>query len=259
MPEIHSKHTPCKDCIFAQYGPPNEKTQFGCFLNELFYLKNAGFEILEVYDEEKEFYVINDTVCMKKRYPTWTHAKGYDRSEQVKQIDQEIAIEYAAIILENSNPFGVQKTIQSLINQQLKPKCIIVIVRNNSGTNSRGYIPLLNHLGIAWKIENFINDYNDSQLIDYAVAHIKEPIYSVFQAGFIIPALTFYDINSAVHNDFLNFAMLTPNSTNNGMVVVRQAHNQFGGNIEQTLEEKLDTVTPLCKYPITQILPYFPK
>ena len=56
METIKPIHTPCKDCTFAIY---EGKTQNGCHLNLLEKYKNKNLEILEAYDEQKEFYIIN--------------------------------------------------------------------------------------------------------------------------------------------------------------------------------------------------------
>ena len=55
MTPISKIHTPCKDCVFALY---NDITQVGCKTKTLDIFKQRGVTILEVYDEEKEFYVI---------------------------------------------------------------------------------------------------------------------------------------------------------------------------------------------------------
>lgn len=62
-------HTPCKDCTFAVY---ENKTQTECALGYLdIYKSNKDLQVLEVYDNEKEFFVINKKKCPGYREPKW--------------------------------------------------------------------------------------------------------------------------------------------------------------------------------------------
>lgn len=64
-------HTPCKDCSFAIY---DDKTQVGCALKYLDIYKTKEYDILEVYDNQKEFFVIN-----KKKCPGYREQKWFDK------------------------------------------------------------------------------------------------------------------------------------------------------------------------------------
>lgn len=56
MPEIKPVHTACKKCIFAEW---EKNTQTGCFFN-----RTSKFDdVLEVYDDDSEFFVINGRKC----------------------------------------------------------------------------------------------------------------------------------------------------------------------------------------------------
>jgi hypothetical protein len=60
--------TSCKNCIFSVY---EGITQTGCDVNRLELFKNAG-KIIEAYDNEKEFYVI-EGLCNFNRPLTWNN------------------------------------------------------------------------------------------------------------------------------------------------------------------------------------------
>ena len=53
--------TSCKECIFAVY---ENDTQVGCFANRIEKFKEAK-EIIEAYDDEKEFYVRDFVTCIE--------------------------------------------------------------------------------------------------------------------------------------------------------------------------------------------------
>lgn len=59
--------TSCKECLFAVYG---DKTQIGCQFDKLNKFDNNN--IIEAYDDEKEFYVI-DRLCNHYRDNKWNN------------------------------------------------------------------------------------------------------------------------------------------------------------------------------------------
>ena len=74
---INQVHTSCKDCAFSVY---SDKTQTGCSAGMLDKYKDAGAEVIEVYDDsDKEFFVINNKLCTHHRDKEW--AKQYTKSE----------------------------------------------------------------------------------------------------------------------------------------------------------------------------------
>ena len=84
MSIIHAIHTPCKNCVFAKY---EENTQTGCELDYIEKYKNLESEILEVYDNDKEFYVINDKKCLGYREPKWFEQLSMSDSSMEEKIN----------------------------------------------------------------------------------------------------------------------------------------------------------------------------
>ena len=60
-------NTSCKDCVFAEY---EEVTQTGCRMNMIKKYSNNE-NIIECYDEEKEFFVIKARICPYMRTKLW--------------------------------------------------------------------------------------------------------------------------------------------------------------------------------------------
>jgi adenylate kinase family enzyme len=65
---INIVHTPCKNCGFAIY---EGQTQTDCALKYIDVYKEKNQEIIEVYDQEKEFFVINNKKCPGYREQKW--------------------------------------------------------------------------------------------------------------------------------------------------------------------------------------------
>lgn len=76
--QINTIHTPCKSCVFAKY---DNNTQNGCELNYLDKYRTKNASILEAYDDEKEFYIINGKKCMGYRENKWFKQFNLENSD----------------------------------------------------------------------------------------------------------------------------------------------------------------------------------
>lgn len=65
---INSIHTSCKNCVFSIY---ENITQTDCALKYIDLYKDKNIEVLEAYDNDKEFYIINNKKCIGYREPKW--------------------------------------------------------------------------------------------------------------------------------------------------------------------------------------------
>jgi hypothetical protein len=263
---INQIHTACQYCVFADY---TNNTQEGCVIGELNKFRNYGYEIIEaktgeiengqiIPGTEDEFFVINNTKCTKKRTNDWNFASS-SLTEQLQAVGKECELKYTAVIFEDNNPYGVFCTAQSLLKQSIPPQKIIVIRPYNSGTSPLGYVGFFEKENISWKIQNFCEDYSEEEMTDMVVFHIKTSIYSIFHAGFIVPPNMFNELNYQVNEEFLNFILIIPNSTQNGQVGMTAAYMTFNGNLGQNFEEKIKESNPKCLYQISRIIKNFPE
>lgn len=253
MKQINQINTACKNCIFANY---QDITQIGCKINELDKLRNNNIEILDAYDEEKEFYVINANKCFKYRTSHW-NGSSLSLREQQKKISKEISIKYHAIIFANNNIQDIKDTLDSLMSQSLLPVYITIVRYSTSNIKPIELYDMMKNINIKWRIENVINEIDDDAIIDIIVPFVTVPIYTIFYAGFKVPKYTFSRLNYKIHNKFLNFAVILPNSTNNGKIVSRFIHTYYQGNKDISLIKKLESEQcPLIQ--ITKLFPSFP-
>jgi hypothetical protein len=131
QPTISPIHTACKKCVFAEYV---DKTQNGCRLNYLdIYKNNQDTELLEVFDEDLEFFVINEKKCIGYRENSWFVKFGLENAtieEKIEKFHQINHLDYYVIInldAETHDDTRIQKLIVELSNLDIKPQKIIFI------------------------------------------------------------------------------------------------------------------------------------
>ena len=249
-------HTSCKNCIFAIY---KDITQTGCKLNLINKFHEHDIETVEVYDEEKEFYVINNSKCMHMRTKEWTGASQSEK-EQIKSIHKETQLRFHVLVLVNNNIQDVKNTLNSLITQTLKPVYITLIRQVDSTILPTQLKDLCKKLDIEWRIENLVQKYTIEEIHSFILPFVKHQIYITFNAGFKVPKECLYDISNAIVNNYLKFVMLLPNSSGNGMVSLKIINEHYVGQ-NGSLEDRLrkDGCPSKLLIPITKLLPYFPK
>lgn len=166
MSKIDIIHTPCKSCVFAEY---DGKTQISCFADQIEKYKNIGIEILEAYDDTKEFFIINKKKCLFFRDQSWYDKKELcDIKEATSLVKKENEMKYIAVIY--LEPQTEQKEFEdiltSLKNQIIPPKGIMII-RDRWLTYKLSITQLsksLNDNSIPWRLQNFIDNemsFND--------------------------------------------------------------------------------------------------
>jgi hypothetical protein len=218
---------------------------------------------MECYDEEKEFYVIPDRICMSKRTKNWIHAEEKSLPKRLGLIQKEIALRFIDIVFGNNDEYdSIKLTVDSLVNQTLPPKYIGVVRPPMAKYSLRHLATLLQHIPIPWRVQR-IDDPDLEQclwedLIVSSPAYKDANFYSTFQAGFIVPETFGEDINKQVNNEFLEFTALTPNSTGNGWTVPRIMYDYFMGNKQFPLPVKLKELG--CPtIPVTKVVQNFPE
>ena len=252
---INKIHTACKDCIFAEY---INITQTGCKIGELDKLRNHGIEIVEAYDNDKEFFIINKTKCLYCRGKDWSLANT-TLEKQVAHIKKCIQIVYEIIIVANDNIEDLELTIRSALEQTVPPKQITILRKNNCKILPSQLYYLCTTLPIKWKVENCIRISDDDvELLDIIIPFSQNPMCAMFYAGFKIPETTFEEINYQLHENFLRMTLLMPNSTGNGLVIPSFIHKRYQGSYNSPFIQKLKDDE--CPYlvPITQVVKNFP-
>lgn len=253
---MQSTDTPCKNCIFAEY---DNLTQTGCSIGKIDSFKKAGIEVVEAYDEEKEFFVIKGHKCMFGRTKAWGDEN--EKDTWAEKIEKEIEMPYQAIVIATNDSKKLTKTINSLLAQKIKPRHITIIrpvakIKKNKIEDIR---PLLNKSGIQWRVETIIDSsFNYKQMVDLVVPFVIFPYYAVFKSGIEVPLDTFKVISDKINNEAFVFGALSPNSKGQGLVIPYTIHKILAGNSNKPLLNKIREDNTCQIIPITQICPSFP-
>jgi hypothetical protein len=184
MEEISIIHTPCKSCVFAAY---SNKTQTGCHLDLLEKYKNHGVQILEAYDNELEFFILNKKKCFGYRENSWfiTHGLSEDSTieQKIQKFKESNNIGYLLVInfLETGDSdndlYNLRKSLSGL---KVQPKKL-VFVRGSTGpdrTDYKGIQSLMKKTGIScpWRIQTMVDDSLSNEDILHNIINLDKSI-----------------------------------------------------------------------------------
>lgn len=209
---INSVHTSCKNCAFAKY---EQNTQTECNLDYISKYKNIGSEIIEVFDNEKEFYVINNKRCIGYRDNEWFDKKNMSNStieEKIIEFNKTNYLNYILVI--NLQEFTInefEKLCDQISKIDIKPQKIIFI-RHRDEDLSFSYEIILSvlknyKLNITWRIQTIVDEESTETEILYNIVVLNP--YSRFICYIKAPCENFYDTiiktNNIIYNDLGQF------------------------------------------------------
>lgn len=215
MTNIPAIHTACKKCVFALY---DNITQTGCYLDYITKYRKKNISILEVYDNEKEFYVIADKKCPSYREDSWFKDSSLSIQQKAEQIKNSNNINYLiAINLKDITVSDFYNIIDDISKLQFRPSKVI-IVRHTDNLN----FPFdtlknsLDQLNIPWRIQTMIDK-------DALLGDILHGVSSSNPQYRFICSITNYtkDIarvinkaNSIIYDDLSTFNILSDHNRN---------------------------------------------
>lgn len=232
---INEVHTICKNCAFSQW---ENNTQVGCSKNRLEILRAAGVEILQAYDDDKEFEIINGKYCIYSRSDKWLEKYKNDIDGQ---LEKELQFKYNAIVnFNNESLFELEKTVKSLSEQERLPTRITIVRPSSSKTMPSAISKLFTDSIVPWRIQNLIENENFLSGVDMVVKSLNIPYYSLFNSGFELTDKDFFKKLEVMANDHnLQFVYLKGDDNGNCVTVQKIFHDLYLGNKTITLEEKL--------------------
>ena len=259
-------NTSCKGCAFALW---KIITQTGCAANRIEAFRDKNVLVAEAYDEEREFFVVVDRVCMYHRPLTWRNVNASDEDE-AKRARTEIPFPYHAIIIGGNSTRDILNTIMCVYAQKMLPKKITVV--RPPGTLSeldtiRKFLELKTDTQpIQWKIENIVNAEVDTmdKFLKLALTTDKHAYFVVFHADTKpVPAPDMMStIANKVIDDLFQFAMIKGNDNGSGLVIplTTWKYYRITGDRDKTTVENIEEDLK-CQgiHQIRQILPNFPK
>jgi len=214
MSTINKVHTPCKKCSFAKY---EENTQTGCFLDLLDKYRLVDVEVLEAYDNDKEFYIINGKKCAGYREQNYFDNRDMEEAtmeEKVALIKSKLRMKYLAIIdCLNRTPEELLSVVLELKKAKVKPDTVMVIIKEDGSYSYSDYYKSLykSEIGTKWKIkgnlyqeQDFITTIHqvvnlgaescnfvlcvgaDSSKVNEVVEHANDLVYEKFEAFCVV-------------------------------------------------------------------------
>ena len=230
--------TSCKDCIFAEY---NNNTQTGCKFNRIEQFKNNGTKIVEAYDDDKEFFVI-DRFCNYCRNDQWMkdNVNG-QTAEQVVKNEAKIQVDVLVYIHAGNYIQSIQQTIDSLNQQFMLPKSI-TLVNNNSTIKNHDLVLLMRNQTnqYSWRVEQIVEE-NCKKLraIDLSVKKCKGTYYIVIDAGSILRENFIYQINQMINEQLLKISLIIGNGHSPSVTQTRLHKILAGNKGSKTVIEKI--------------------
>lgn len=247
---INQTHTSCKNCVFAKY---QNNEQIGCTLNKLDDYRNAGVNVIDVYDEEKKFHIIDGRFCLF--YRNKELMQNYPRStwEDIVKLQTKVPYQMMVIVDKDTTFSELKKTLMGLKAQEVPPSMVTIINKQYPYylEDSSKYIKpslllecLENSEFHQYELRNvYDKTLDDRILIDLVFDYTKSepfPIYTVFKAGFNIPRGFSKEMNDAILIKMLQICFVRPIDGINGMIVNKIAHKKHSGNsFGINLEEKI--------------------
>lgn len=178
MSTITPVHTSCKNCVFADY---SGNSQTGCSIDYLEKYRNINATILEAYDEEKEFYVINGKKCLCYRENSWF--KQYDMEasplqDKINKVKEQNHLHYLLVInLYNFSDENLQTAVQEISQLSVKPQKIIFIrYMKNRSFEFNVLNSMLKESGLdcRWRIQSMIDDSLTHEQILHNIVNINK-------------------------------------------------------------------------------------
>lgn len=218
--------TSCKDCKWASF---EGNTQSGCRFDLLQKYKKAGIQVIEAYDNDKEFNVI-DRICIFSRHKS--------SEATMADVQRESYVKYQVIVmLRNEYMNELSVCLDSIARQQIKPQHITVVKPKSIDVQPFKVTKLLSRCGIPWRYQECTDDnFTDGDLIDICLDKIVFPYYIVMTSHNTLAEGFSDEFNDLVNEDFKIFSLIETTSCN---IYATVYHKQLSGNAFKPLKEKL--------------------
>lgn len=249
MSEIQAVHTPCKQCVFATY---HNITQIGCALNYIDKYRSNSIDILEAYDEDKEFYVVNGKKCIGYRENKWFEQLGMADSsieDKVAKYNESNHVYYTTIInLQVLSHDQLDSLCQQLTLCSIKPKKLILI-RYRDDKLSFSYESIENilkkyNISCVWRIQTMLdNTIIYENAVHNIVQHDRGSRFVLSLNGYSEDLIKIVEtVNDKVYKELDSF-ILGGNKDKSAMIYSTSVYRYGVANNEDiTLNDELYTI-----------------
>jgi hypothetical protein len=254
MTELHVIHQACRDCVFADYDnrPDAKPCQVGCLAKRLDVYRERG-EVVEAYDDQCEFDIVNGSVCTFFRDKNTLWAMERDQKDYLAQARKEVTIKIDAIILCEKG-FGLDELKHTLdaIREQQTPFGSVYVVKNCE-TVRIGVLHAFMRKhggGLNWNITDVLGEPKTAHTaVDEITPKLKGQFYAVMTAG-ACPQKTFVsDIDVFVTEKMERFFIALADDV---IVVQTHFHKKQGGNQPGVMQDTRQE--PPTEMPVNNIV-----
>jgi hypothetical protein len=242
--QINKIHTPCKDCVFAKY---ENNTQIDCELDYISKYKNKNIEVLEAYDDNKEFYIINGKKCIGYRENKWFDQfdlKDASIEDKIKKFHKLNSLDYLLIIdLKNIDLEQLESILDQTNKLDIKPQKLTIV---RYADNQKFPYEILKNLldkyvkEYKWKIQTILDPllvYN-SILKNIVSLNANRFIVSITQHNNDIEKLIKHT-DRVVHHDLDQFNIIS-NQNKNCMIFSRSLYAFEAFNNINLLDDEIN-------------------
>lgn len=210
---INNLDTSCKDCCFATWGDGEDSvTQIGCDRGAIEQYKKIGSSVHECYDEEREFFVIFQRICPYYRTQKWKNRFSADEIES--RIELENRLHFHVVIFANENIDDLQKTIDSIAGQELKPVKTTIILEYEHLLRVEDVKDITSNLKINWTINSQKLEMSRDSAVYNANKNSKCQYVVIVNAGHEVPNDFLRIVNDYIMKCFGQFAVILPEDDN---------------------------------------------
>jgi hypothetical protein len=234
-------HTACKGCVFGTF---EGKTQTDCKLGKIDKFRENGNEIVEVFDEEKEFYVIDGRKCQFYRNSDWLFNIGYEDDEvEILKEETTIGVDIVLLVEEKQTFSDIQTSLLSIEKSTIKPESIIIVLQNTLYQPYLGNEAKIDHawiksnITIPYIVEYAIPTKTIEECINIGAKHV-DIYYLCMIAGKHITNIFIEDVNEAI-NDKMWPILYIEGIHYHQMFVKKSLHNLVGGFGKKMLHDKV--------------------
>lgn len=224
--ELHVLHTSCGPCVFAEYDAT--QTQYGCALGRLDKYRAQGAEVVEAYDDEKEFFIVNGRSCPAFRDAKSEWAAKVHPENRAAAVRGELTARTDVLIplLSGRDVERMAASLDSVRALALKPSSVVVL-NNQSDVRVGAVVAQLTRVaeGLNWKVVDVAERDADGnrpglgRCVDLAAGKLGGHFYTVLPAGSTLPPEFTRDLDRAVVDGMARFVVLTPNAAGVGLTV----------------------------------------
>lgn len=202
---IEPIHTACKQCVFAKF---DGITQTGCELGYIAKFREMNADILDVYDDDLEFYVINNKKCLGYRENSWFKKLDMENAtieEKKERFLKDNHINYLLVIdLSSLSIEELEQIKLKLMDVKYKPSKIIIIryikdLEKFSFDVIRSFLKDTSFDEIPWRVQTM--EDNDIKFED-----VLHNIITLNKSNRFIIYLRHNENNEHPVNDVLNHA-----------------------------------------------------